>query len=357
MMRERQNGMEKPRIVIIDDDFSYVIPLQSKFIYEFMDNVELEVITERDCMQSFFEGLQKIDILIIDQKLYFDEISKHQIKHIFVLGEDEKELKKSNQIYTFYKYTNVTEVFLKIVGVGNLKIPIKTDTRKSQIVLITSASGGTGKTTIALGMARALSDMYQRVLYIEASHLQTFQYFMDNKEPIESSIIYKKLTKIEKQNYANVRGELRTEHFTYMPPIKAPIMSFGINYNVFGAIAKAARESGEYDFVILDTDSIFDETKAAMMNMADKVMIVTEPNSKSIYSTNKLVQSINNSDAEKYCYICNKYKDEDVPQYKLQSKMFYKVDDYVNYFEEYDNMNCEKFGLQESIRKLAFLLL
>lgn len=356
-MRERQNGMKKPRIVIIDDDFSYVIPLQSKFIYEFLDNVEIEVITERDCMQSFFESLQKIDILIIDKKLYFDEISKHQIKHIFVLGEDEKESKNSNQIYTFYKYTNVTEIFLKIVGVGDLKIPIKADTRKSQIVLITSASGGTGKTTIALGMARALSDMYQRVLYIEASHLQTFQYFMDNKEPIESSIIYKKLTKIEKQNYADVRGELRTEHFTYMPPIKAPIMSFGINYNVFGTIAKAARESGEYDFIILDTDSIFDETKATMMNMADKVMIVTEPNSKSIYSTNKLVQSINNSDAEKYCYICNKYKTEDIPQYKLQSRMFYKVDDYVDYFEKYENMNCEKFGSQESIRKLAFLLL
>ena len=52
-MRERQNGMKKPRIVIIDDDFSYVIPLQSKFIYEFLDNVEIEVITERDCMQSY----------------------------------------------------------------------------------------------------------------------------------------------------------------------------------------------------------------------------------------------------------------------------------------------------------------
>ena len=44
--------MEKPRIVIIDDDFSYIIPLQSKFVYEFLDDVEIEIITSEDYVED-----------------------------------------------------------------------------------------------------------------------------------------------------------------------------------------------------------------------------------------------------------------------------------------------------------------
>ena len=40
--------MEKPRIIIMEEDFSYAAPLQAKFIYEFLDTIELEVITEAE---------------------------------------------------------------------------------------------------------------------------------------------------------------------------------------------------------------------------------------------------------------------------------------------------------------------
>lgn len=44
--------MEKPRIIIMEEDFSYAAPLQAKFIYEFLDTIELEVITEAEIAKN-----------------------------------------------------------------------------------------------------------------------------------------------------------------------------------------------------------------------------------------------------------------------------------------------------------------
>lgn len=350
--------MEKPRIVIVDDDFSYVIPLQSKFVYEFFDDVELEIITKESYLQEFLQNLQRIDVLIVDRKFYSEELGKHEIQHIFVMTEEQNDdTSYPEDVHVIFKYTNVKGIFLEIVGISNLKIPMKNDKQDPKIILITSASGGTGKTTIALGLATALSDMYKRVLYLEASRLQTFQYFMKDSTPIVNQQIYAKLLQGGKNIYQEIKGEFRQEKFSYMPPLKAALMSFGIDYRIFGEIAKAAKESGEYDFVIVDVDITFDDIKAKIMNLADYVLVITEPTPKSVYSTNLLVSNINNSGADKYLFICNKYNVESQNVLEITESMQYKVDEYVKKFYNYEVMKCEQFGMQESIRKIAFLLI
>lgn len=156
--------MEKPRIVIIDDDFSYIIPLQSKFVYEFLDDVEIEIITSEDYVETFFQKIQKINVLIINKKFYTTSLVNHEINHIFIMTEEQDDQTTyPNVEHLIFKYTNVKGIFLEIVGISDLKIPRKNDKQKPKIVLVTSASGGAGKTTIALGIATALSDMYKRV--------------------------------------------------------------------------------------------------------------------------------------------------------------------------------------------------
>lgn len=43
--------MARPRIIIADTDHSYIVPLQHKFIEDFFEKIELEIIIEK----SFFE--------------------------------------------------------------------------------------------------------------------------------------------------------------------------------------------------------------------------------------------------------------------------------------------------------------
>lgn len=350
--------MTKPRIVIIDDDFSYIIPLQSKFVYEFLDDVEIEIITSEEYAETFFQNLQKIDVLIIKKEFYTMPLENHEIKHVFIMTEEQDDQTSyTNGEHLMFKYTNVKGIFLEIVGISNLKIPRKNDTQKPKVVLVTSASGGVGKTTVALGIATALSDMYKRVLYIEASRLQSFQYFMQDDSPIVSQDIYQRLIQPDKRLYQSIKGQFRNETFDYMPPFKAALMSFGIEYRVFELIAKAAKESGDYDYVIVDADDTFDESKAGMMRMADYVMMITEPSAQSIYKTNLFVSNISNNRSGKYLFICNKYDVETQKTLNLAETMNYKTDEYIEEIDNYTEMKCKQFGMQEGIRKVAFLLM
>ena len=177
--------MQRPRIVIVDDDFSYIASIQAKFIYEFHDLVDIEIITDKDFFDQFFSRLQKMDVLIISQDFYKEEIARHEIGHIFRMMESpENDSGKAGNVHEIYKYTSAKGIFLEITGVSNLNVPIKEGGNDPKIILVTSAAGGVGKTTIALGLSSALSDMYKRVLYIEASRLQNFQQHMEDDSPI-----------------------------------------------------------------------------------------------------------------------------------------------------------------------------
>lgn len=286
--------MKRPRIVIVDDDFSYIFPLQSKFIYEFKDAADIEIISERQYYEDFFQEMQKIDVLIIAETFYKAELGRHEIREIFVMTEEQEASIEQvpDNVHILFKYTNVKGIFIEIVGISHLTMPEKKENDDPQIITVTSANGGVGKTTIALGIAAALSDMYKKVLYIEASRMQTFQYFMQDSSPVINQVIYSRFSNPDREIYFGIKSEIRKEKFDYLPPMKAALMSFGIDYNIYEMIAKCAKESGDYDFIVIDADDIFDEAKARLMNVSDKVMIISEETGRSIFSTNRLVYCI-----------------------------------------------------------------
>ena len=350
--------MERPRIVIVDDDFSYIAPLQSKFIYEFKDSADIEIITEREYFNICFQQMQKIDVLIIAESFYMAELNKHEITNIFVMTEEQDISIEGvpDNVYILFKYTSVKGIFMDIVGISNLTIPAKEGNNEPQIIVVTSANGGTGKTTVALGLAAALSDMYKKVLYMEASRMQTFQFFMQDPSPITNQMTYSRLSNPGRNIYSEIKSEIRKEKFNYLPPIKAALMSFGIDYDVYEMAAKSAKESGDFDFIVIDADDNFDEAKAKMMNVCDHVMVVLEETGRSIFSVNRLASNINNSKSDKYMYICNKYKKVKKDS-KCKELYSFKVDEYIEFFEDYEDMDVEDFGRQDSIRKIAFLLI
>lgn len=350
--------MKKPRIVITDDDFSYIMPLQAKFIYEFLDDIDMEVITDPEYFKEMFCSLQKIDILIVDKKYFRDDFAKHDIENIFVLTENQKEdMESMKNVHAMYKYTNVKEIFLEIVGQSGLKIPMHKNEKNSEIIMVTSACGGVGKTTVGLGIARALSDMYKRVLYIEASRLQTFQYYMERKDPIENQDVYVTLTHPSPSVYQEIKSELRKEEFTYLPPLKAPLMAYGIDFDAYGKVAKSAKMSGEFDYIILDADVTFDKSKAKMMSVSDRVVIVTEQKPSVVYATELLVSNINNIESDKYLFICNQYQKNKENVFTTGRNINFKIDEYVDYFTDYTKMSVKDFAMENTIRKIAFLLM
>ena len=128
-------------------------------------------------------------------------------------------------------------------------------------------------------------------------------------------------------------------------------MSLGIEYSIYSNIASSAKKSEEFDFIIVDADSTFDEDKAALLGLADKVIIVTE---QSLMS----VSNINNSETDKYLFVCNDFsKDEDNYLISPDVTMKFTVSEYIEHFAHCEKMSIAEFSKKTSIQKTAFLVI
>ncbi|WP_428909707.1 AAA family ATPase [Niallia sp. Krafla_26] len=354
--------MYKPRIIIADTDENYLTPLQLKFVEEYFDKVNLEIITEKTYFEELFSTPQKVDILVVSEDLYHDtNLQRHNIHHTFLMteqnGGDEKGQTEDLATVRIFKYTSIKVVFNEIIANSSGVLQtISEKQQECQIVLVYSASGGVGKTTLALGMSHCLTKNYKRVLYINAASIQFFQQLLENQSAISASDVYAKLARANEQIFPEIQHVIRRETFHYLPPFKAPLMSLGLPYSIYENIARSAKASKQYDYIIIDADPTFDEDKARLLSIADRVVMVTNQNRKSVYATNVLVNHIDGVDSEKYFFICNDF-DKEEENALMGPDIRFKINDYIGHFGFYDQMNIEDFSKDSGVQRMSFLML
>lgn len=352
--------MAKPRIIIADTDVNYIIPLQLKFVEDFFEMVDVEIITTEEYFETLFSTPQRADILIVSEELYSQSMQRHNISHIFVMNEQYEEDQTADlNVNHIFKYTSIKEIFNEITGKSADVLKIKTGTKQeTQVVLFYSASGGAGKTTAAIGVSASLTKNYKRVLYINAARLQVFQHMLENHSAITAADVYAKLATADEDIYSSIKHVIRKELFSYVPPFKAALMSLGLKYSVFEKIILSAKRSGEYDFIIVDADVTFDEDKASLLNLSDKVVIITNQSLVSVLATNILVTNINGASADKYIFICNDFdKEEDNALISPNVALKFTVSDYIDHFNHYATMKPDDLSKESSIQKTAFLII
>ena len=342
--------MARPRIIIADTDVNYILSLQLKFVEEFFEKIDLEIITDRNYFENMFESPQRAEVLIVSEDLYDLSIQKHNIGNVFLMTEKNEEEQTAD--------LNVTRIFKEILGKTSDSLNVKNSGKKDpQIVVVTSASGGVGKTTLAMGISACLSQNYKKVLYVNCSRLQSFGHLLKNSSPVSDSEIYSKLSRNNKGLYHEVKHMIRQELFSYLPPLKASLVSLGVPMEVFLNIAQEAKKSREFDFIIMDTDAYFDENKAEQLTIADKVIIVTRQTKASVFSTNILVKNVNGISNEKYLFLCNDFNsNKDNILISSEMELKFTINEYIEHIENYDAMLGVDFAEQTSMKKLAYLL-
>lgn len=351
--------MKKTRIVIADTDKHYIVPLQLKFIKEYFDKVDLEIITEKEYFKQFFSTSQKIDILIMAEELYSTTIQKHNIEKIFLMTEQNQTREYKNNITQIYKYTNINIIFNRIMGNSSESIIVSPQSKKDcQIILVDSACGGVGKTTIALGISACLAQNYKRALYINVAHLQMPSPLFDKSEFIVSLDLYAKLRMSNKNNYQLIKEYIKNEGFNYIPLFRSSLMSLGIDYSIYENIILSASKSKDYDFIVIDADNVFDENKSRLIEMSDKVILVTNQSKKSVFSLNTFLENIDVTNSDKYLFVCNNFKE--CEENYLLSKMHnahFKINEYVKHITEYDQLNVNKLSNDIDIQKITYLII
>lgn len=350
--------MAKPRIIIADTDVNYIVPLQLKFVEEYFDKVDIEIITEPDFFSSLFSLPQKADILVVSEQLYDTSLQRHNISNIFLMEEQHEEESTGDlNITRIFKYTSIKEIFNEIVGKSGIDPSINKE-KTTQVIYICSASGGTGKTALAMAISTCLTKNYKKVLYINAGHMQSFQRMLKNGSAITSSDVYAKLIAGSNDIYADIKHVIRKEGFSYLPPFKAALISLGIKFSIYEKIIASAKKSNDYDYIVIDSDAPFDENNVQLLNLSDKVIVVTEQTFASVYATNIMISNINGVTSDKYLFVCNNFDNEkDNALISPNIKLKFTISEYIGHIRHFDQLTFDELSSDSCIQKVAFLIL
>lgn len=148
---------------------------------------------------------------------------------------------------------------------------------------------------------------HQRVLYINTESVQSFSYYLKDKEGINNDA-YRILREEDSMIYQNVKGYLKAEGFEYVPPFRATLDALNIGMEVYVRLIKRAKESGNYDFVVVDIESGFSSETAELLMLADRLIFVSMQDAFSVKKTEWILNNIEIKDKEKCVFLCNRYR-------------------------------------------------
>lgn len=351
--------MKKPVVVLADTDIKIITPLELRFLEEYDDKIDLQIITDREYFDEYFSTPKNVDILVADEALYSSELQKQNISKMFVLTEEVGPDKTSDLIAErIQKYSSIKEIFNRIVSLSSSVFGSSFDpVKNTQVLLFYSAGGGAGKTTLALGVSYCLTQNLKKVLYINAERINSYQYLLNSVIPISSNA-YSSFYHSSPDIYARIKPVLRNEHFDYLPPFGASLSSLGIDFSIYKNIVESVKKTNEYDYIVVDTDTVFDNDKASMISVSDKVFIICEQNRKSLCATNMLLKNISYSDKEKFIFLCNKYnKSQENYLVSTQEKANFAVNEYIKTIKDIDSKKLAEICAEPEIQKVAYMII
>ncbi|MCR5836700.1 MAG: AAA family ATPase [Lachnospiraceae bacterium] len=343
------------RVVIIDTDENYINPFHNKLLLEYWGLINVEIITDIDYFNKFFSYPQKIDLLIIEESLFIDNLKKHDIDSIVILTEKRNQEGKDNVSF-LYKYSKTNELFAELEGRCNLSSKLSNlNERNTQVIVFSSANGGAGKTTVSMGVSAYLSSIGKKVLYINSGYLQNFDFILRESKCILDNEAYITFNKPKQITFSFLNKYIEKSTFDYWPAFKLPLISLGLDYSVYQIIIDVIKEQNEYDYIIVDTDSCFDNNKMELIGKADKTVFVINQSKASYDATNIMMKSIGNINSVNTFFVCNNcIKDERVTNNRFEiSEIVEKIENL-----ESDEVNPLELLMRDGyIKNISFLLM
>lgn len=292
--------MKKQVVILADRNYEqYLMMLQLKFVEEKSDEVELVVITDQAYYQEYFSMPRSAGVLIVDSSWYEPDIHRHTLAHVFVLGEQSS---KSDRAVFINKYSSAKDIYNEVVSLSPDVFRRTSQQRGTQVVAVSSAMGGIGKTAVALALSKCLAENYKRVLYLDAEEIQNFHFFLSDRSELPPSAV-RIFSHADSQMLQELTPYLKTESFSYIPPLSVALSSAGAETAVYLRLIEQAKASGAYDFIVVDSGSVLDAFQSQLYAAADRVLLLTGQDAYGAFQTRRYLANLNHRDVEKYLLV------------------------------------------------------
>ena len=302
----------KHNLVVVDSDYEYVRSIEEGIIRRYADKVDVRIITDEAYMETWFEEKREIDVLIVDQNHYGAYLNEHAIQQTFLMiPEIDIEQSLPRNVSVMVKYLPETELF-EAVNDAFARIDLQSvdpdgaSRHETRVVAVYSPIGGCGKSLVSIGLARKLRMLEQKVLLIGCDDVQSFSVFGDLDLHADVHLA-EQLRDPGEDTYWTILQNLAAGEVTYLKSFDRAPHALGVGRTQWKSFVRLMKEKGDFDYLILDIGSRVDEAGRELMNQADEIVLITEPN---LMATKKVQRIAGDPDIlpQKKCFlISNNY--------------------------------------------------
>jgi Mrp family chromosome partitioning ATPase len=162
-----------------------------------------------------------------------------------------------------------------------------------QVLTIFSASGGTGKTTVAMNLIRQAGERGLRTFYLNMEPLNATSLIFGKGEPDSLSRLLYSL-----QAYPERWGEQLEQLCRHQPQLRTdfldapdhPAERLALTSELLITLLERLRSSGRYDLIVIDPDSGAGDWHQQLLEMSDRIVWLAVDDAQSLHKTNLLLR-------------------------------------------------------------------
>lgn len=300
--------MKDVQILIADSNEDFAVQVQQKIESAMGSVAEVTIITDREYLFRFFETPRRLDVLLIDQKMYFRSIERHNIEWIYILTEDpDADTANSSGFLDYiYRFAGLKTIVDKVLsGFPDEEWEKKSAPGKCKLIAVASPCGGSGKTTTALTLCAALRKKNKKTLFVDTTNMQMSSCWLcEKKSSKDDSFLQDHLMPDA------VKKIIEHGLFDYVCPFSQTLPALGITGQEYIDLLQYLVQDAAYDYIVIDTTSDFTEQLAQWMSMAHTVLLLVLQDRFSAEKLQKFRAGADCSDPDKFRLICAMYRPE-----------------------------------------------
>lgn len=267
--------MVKRTMVLADHDKLYLKQLSNYFM-EKAPQLELYLFTDETLLAEYLAKSQHVDILAVDDSFArLPEAAKIESGAKIVLSAAMSPVDGFETIKKYQKTeTLLNEILLKYAeGTGCAEVI--TGRSSTRTAAFYSPAGGTGKTVLALGMAAACARAGLRTFYLNLESVDSVKDVLGRTPGNLSDIFLALKTKGMNAGVklASYTGMEPTAGFYYLSGVDSISEYDEVTGADFTGLLDTMKSLAEYDVMILDLDSGFNEKIKTILDQADMIFV------------------------------------------------------------------------------------
>ncbi len=272
------------KMVVADGDKSYLEALEEYLISNYQHRFQLSFFSRTEYLEDMLSKENKaLDILLISSEMFSKDLKIQQVKKVFILSNGKLDL-DIDSVTIINKYQScdaLVTALMDVVSDGQLNNDNKFSKSNGKLITIYSPIGGSGKTTVAVATATLLAQMGRQVFYLNLEGISTMELYFRNESQYNLSNLYY-FIKNRRKNISLKLEVMQTKdpltEVAYLASGENPLEGEEINETDIEYMLTEFKESGLYDYIIIDLPSNLDTKTIQVMNQSHYVMMLINPN-------------------------------------------------------------------------------